>query len=140
MKRAAAGLLLLASFSAAAACEDWLGVPLGSKHGGSDNYREFNPGIGFEHRCGRFGIGGGIFRNSLDRTAIHFGVGATALDFGALKIRVLLLAASGYGTKAGYVAVPMVSYEGKKYGMDFLVVPPIGDRQWVIGYGVKMRF
>lgn len=131
---------LLLTASPAFACETWGGITLGSKHGGSEEYRESNLGLNFQHRCGRWGVGGGFYRNSFDRTSVHFGGDVRLLEFGSLKFRLMGVVASGYAEKAGVVAVPVISWEGKDYGLDVLVVPPIGKHQWVIGYGVKFRF
>jgi hypothetical protein len=126
--------------------ETFLVATIGSHHFDRDKgYCELNPGIGFEHGSRTTRLVAGVYQNSLCLPSQYVGVSWSPLVSGAWSAGVALIAVTGYeknkrGTEALLAPLPTISYEGRNFGVNFIVIPPYDDFSGAIGLQLKVRF
>lgn len=78
--------------------QSYLVATIGSYHFDRDKeYREFNPGLGLEHRFNsEWSISGGFFRNSFDRHTNYGFIGYTPMEIAGWRAGVVTGLVSGY--------------------------------------------
>lgn len=125
----------------------WAVVTVGSKHIGGEgkNYNEQNWGLGGEHCIGAlFGVelrgAAGFFRNSNRIDSFYWGGSATLLELGSVKAGIALMRVSGYEIDAINAAFPVLSIEGRRFGLNLSWFPKTGDNASAIGAQVKWRW
>lgn len=130
---------------------DWVAFSFASWHQERGRYNERNPGAGMEIPLidSRLKMVGGFYVNSLANSPRAPGGGYTNyLGFQVMPLQVRHVhfgfatgIASGYSkdTYWRYGAVPMMSFEGKQYGLNLMYVPPIGKFSGVVGLQFKAR-
>jgi hypothetical protein len=133
----------------------WADFMIGSHH--IHPYRhfdDFNPGLGFE--CSirpQWAAAAGYFRNSLDRPSFYagaiftpaisrwrwFSVGAmggviSGYNFGRFGI--------GSKNRTGAVLAPTAITQFGRFGMNFILIPPIRENNlpFTVGFQAKFRF
>ena len=130
------GATLAASASLAGAA-DWL-VLSGFSHHFQErrNWREFNPGVGFERdmASGPYGpwtFSAGYLKNSYDRHSVYLGGRWTPLELGPARLGVFGLLATGYPSPV--LILPTLTIEGRRFGANFLAVPNLPGYSGYIG-------
>lgn len=134
------GLLLLALIAPTAAADTFVTVPLASYHlDRHRGYNEINLGIGIEHELNdRWRLGAGTYRNSIRRDSYYAGAVYAPLSVVGVKLGASLGVVTGYGRPLPMLA-PTLMFEGSEYGVNLLLVPPVGGKGGVIGVQVKWR-
>lgn len=105
-------------------------------------YNEINTGIGLETEISEnWRIGGGVYRNSIRKDSYYAGAIYTPYSLFGVKIGTSLGVVTGYGN-ALPMALPTLIYEGREYGVNVVLVPPIAAaaKSGVIGMQMKWRF
>lgn len=137
---AAAGLTLATS---AIAADTFLTIPGISYHlQRHRGYNEINTGIGLEHELSAdWRLGGGVYRNSIRKDSYYAGAIYTPYTIYGVKIGTSLGIVTGYGNPLP-MALPTLIYEGREYGVNVVLVPPIAAaaKSGVIGMQMKWRF
>ena len=128
--------------------ETWLSASIASYHIKRGDYCEVNPGIGFEYglsKTTRFVAG--TYQNSLCNVSNYIGVTWVPLQFGNWRLGVATIAITGYendkkkkGDEVIFAPLPMVSYEGRRFGINLAVIPPYDEFDGAIGAQLKVRF
>jgi outer membrane scaffolding protein for murein synthesis (MipA/OmpV family) len=146
--RALALLLCLISYSALA--ETWIVGTVASYHySGDKNYEQQNFGIGVEHSLsGSVRSAAGYYRNSNRRDSLYVGLAWSPLQYGIaegkLKLGFAALLVSGYETVKDQdlvkAAFPVVSWEGKRFGINIPVIPATNKNAGAIGLQLKVRW
>ena len=128
----------------------WLS-PAGLRSYHSDrgaNFNESNTGLGAEYDLSpNAKLVVGRFENSVRHESNYFGAALLGhlLDaFPELKAGVMLGTINGYpDMRHGGMfpmAAPMLTYEGKNFGLNFLGLPKVGNVSPVVAAQMKMRF
>lgn len=147
--KAALLVILLAVCGVASAGDDrqtWGVATVGSYHfDRSHGYCENNFGFGLEHGSSSVRFVAGTYMNSFCRDSKYLGLVVAPLDFTTLGATVRLGAAIGgvtgyYQKRAAFGAVPIIGIERGNYGVNVMLVPPIGGVSGVIGLQLKARF
>ena len=143
-------LLLLVATTPLAYAETWAVASIASYHFERKGYCEFNPGIGIEHQVpGNTRIVFGQYSNSFCRTSAYIGLHYTALTYGNWKFGGALIAVTGYEKKPKtdkneqeilIAPLPVIGWEGKRYGFNLIFAPPDGTFAGAIGVQAKLRF
>lgn len=124
----------------------WLTVTTRSYHADRHaKYNEKNSGIGLEYQFDKdIAAVAGEYKNSFSNKSTYYGVLYTPFSAGPFKAGVLAGNINGYildePRKYGFVAVPMIVWEGENVGANMLFVPPIGNGTGVVGFQVKLKF
>lgn len=108
-------------------------------------YNEKNSGVGLEYQFDKdIAAVAGEYKNSFANKSTYYGVLYTPFYAGSFKAGVLAGEINGYILKEprayGFVAVPMIVWEGTKVGVNMLFVPPIGNGTGVLGFQFKVKF
>lgn len=142
-----AGTLLMATTCERAKAEGlWLTAAMKSYHmDRSAHYNEKNYGVGGEYQFNKdIAAVAGEYKNSFGNKSTYYGVLYTPFSAGPFKAGVLAGEISGYilrePRKFGFVAAPMVVWEGERFGANLLFVPPLGNGTGVFGLQLKVKF
>jgi hypothetical protein len=120
--------------SADADSDDWLVLTVGSRHH-KRGYNEHNYGIGIEHGIAEnWRVVAGTYRNSYYRQTVYAGTTYLPLRYENWRIGGAALIVTGYDPRPSAAVFPMVSYEEKKWGLNFGPVLPS-----VIAVQVKLK-
>lgn len=131
----AACLAFPLSSIAADLSDDWIVFTVASRHH-KRGYNEHNYGIGIEHGItGNWRLVAGTYRNSFYRDTVYAGATYLPIHYGDLHLGGAVILASGYETRPVPMAWPMVSYEQKKWGLNFGPILPT-----VVGVQLKFRY
>lgn len=145
---AVAGLALCctsAAFADADERELWVNVGGFSSHfNSSKNYNESNAGIGIEYRVSpQIGFMAGSYYNSIRHTTTYAAINWQPYMVGAFKVGVAAGLMDGYPSveRGGtfFAALPLVTYEGKKFGVNFGIVPDMPKVNGAIVAQFKFR-
>ncbi|MGO8830743.1 MAG: hypothetical protein ACLQT5_16005 [Steroidobacteraceae bacterium] len=134
----------------------WADLMLGSYHiHPSRSFDEFNPGAGVEcSMTPQWAALAGYYRNSLDRPSFYAG-GAYTPQFahwGWFRLGVMGGVISGYNfgrfgiggpnNHTGPVLAPTAIVQFGRFGMNFIVIPPIPDDNlpFTVGFQARYRF
>ena len=113
---------------------------------------EFNPGIGFE--CAftpQWASSIGYFRNSLDRPSFYAGAvyAPQYMRWRWLRLGAMGGVISGYNFgrfalgsrhRTGVVVVPAVVTEFRRFGINFILIPPIRESNLPLTVGIQIKF
>ena len=143
--RSLLALLLLLSFAAHA--ETWGVASLFSYHfERSKDYCEVNPGAGFEHGKD-VRLVAGVYQNSLCEVSTYAGVSWTPIKVWKIQAGVAVIAVTGYeadkkkeADKVAIIPLPVVTLEGRKWGLNIAVIPPYQDFRGALGVQAKFKF
>lgn len=138
---------ILLSFCSGALAQTWLTASLASYHFERRGYCEINPGIGLEHEISRTArFLAGSYQNSFCRSSAYVGASYMPISFSGLRAGVALTGVTGYETDKNakrdrmiWAALPAIAYEGKRRGVNLVLVPPYTDFKGAIGLQVKVR-
>jgi len=105
--------------------EEWAVVTLGSQHLNGDTYCEVNPGLGIEKDWKKdTRLLAGFYRNSLcEKTTFYLGASWLPLRHKSMSIGFAGLGLTGYNDNVTLGAAMVLSYEGKKNGVNFVWFP-----------------
>jgi hypothetical protein len=126
--------------ASAAHAEDWLVVSGYSHHfKHREEFRAANPGLGWERPTDEYGGTwmAGYYRNSYDRDTVYAGLRWEPLRWGPARLGVFAGLASGYWTPV--VALPMLSIEAGRVGINLVAAPTVGEYIGYVGAQVKVR-
>lgn len=138
-------------FSASAAMADaderqlWVNIGGFSSHfNSSKNYNESNAGIGIEYRVSpQMSFMAGSYYNSIRKNTTYAAVNWQPYMLGDFKVGVAAGLMDGYpGVVRGgtfFAALPLVTYEGKKIGANFGIIPDLGKVSGAIVAQFKFR-
>ena len=132
----------LVAVAGVASANDWLvlsGYSHHFKH--REDFRAANPGLGWERPADPATVAGtwmaGYYRNSYDRDTVYAGLRWELLRFGPARLGVFAGLASGYWTPV--VALPMLSLEAGRVGLNLVAAPTVGEYVGYVGAQVKLR-
>lgn len=125
--------------------EVWLNVGGFSRHfsrGGG--YNENNLGLGAEYRTSpEVSYMAGAYYNSVRKTTTYAALNWQPWTVGPLKIGATVGVMDGYPSlaKGGtfFAAVPMATWEGKRYGINVGIIPSIGKVDGAVIVQFKLR-
>lgn len=103
---------------------------------GRDHCESTTPGLGIEH--GDYSAG--FYRNSNCRWSAYAAQSWTPLRMGPVRLGSIAGGVSGYGRPITPVAGLVASWEGSRYGMNLIYIPPVGDSGNVLWLQGKVRF
>ena len=128
--------------------ESFLVASVGSYHFKRKDYCEVNPGVGFEHSILKdTRLVAGTYQNSLCNPSNYIGLSWAPLRFENWRLGVAAIAITGYeddkkkrADKVIVVPLPTLSYEGRRWGANLVVIPPYEDFRGGGGLQLKVRF
>lgn len=136
------GVLLPLSGALAAEGDTWVVISGASHHfrQSERDWREFNPGIGFERSTDTAGLYqvAGYFRNSYDKDAFYAGVRWMPWQWKNIRFGGYALASSGYPSPV--LLLPGFSIEGEKVALNVVIAPNIRDYSGYIGLQLRVRW
>jgi hypothetical protein len=138
-------------------CPDgwWADFMIGSYHVRPyRHFDDFNPGVGIECSVTRqWAAAGGYFRNSLDRPSFYAGALYTPqfAHWRWFRVGAMGGVISGYNFgrygvgsnhRTGLVLAPTAITEFGRFGMNFILIPPIraNNLPFTVGFQAKYRF
>lgn len=131
---AAVGLL------ARAKAQTWLTAPLASLHMPRSGYNQVNLGIGLEHHVAeRWRLVIGTYRNSNREDSVYVGAIYTRWRLGDCRLGTSIGLVSGYGRDILPMVAPAIAYERKGWGLNLILIPPVGKAPAVIGLQAKVE-
>lgn len=133
-------LAALLAISAPCYADTWLVASVTSFHQERGRYNEFNPGIGGEYGGDTWRAVAGAYLNSLSRETKYAGVSYTPLHFGRVSVGSTVILATGYSAGISILPLPVVAYEGRRYGANLIIVPPREGKGGVLGLQLKKKF
>lgn len=148
----AVGLAVLATMGGAAKAEFdasrfWVNTGFYSAHFDTDQgLRNANLGIGVEYRIDNtWSATAGRFRNSDNANSNYVGAYYQPWTWAGVKLGVVAGAFNGYPNayKGGWfpALIPTASLEGRHWGLNVALVPPLKDRLYgAVSFQLKFRF
>jgi len=149
---ALAGALICSAPAAFAATEEagqdpeiWVNVGGFSRHFARDKgYNESNLGIGIEYRTSpEVSFMAGSYYNSVRKTTYYAAVNWQPLSIGPWKLGASAGVMNGYPAMAHggtfFAALPMATYEGKRFGINLGLIPSIGKVDGAVVVQFKLR-
>lgn len=125
--------------------ELWINVGGFSRHfARNKGYNESNFGLGVEYRVNPdVSVMAGSYYNSIRRTTTYATANWQPYHLGDFKIGASVGIMDGYPSIARggtfFVAVPMVSYEGRRFGANMGVIPNTGNIDGAVILQLKFR-
>jgi len=140
--------MLIVAFSSLQSCsasELWVNTGGFSKHFEDNGRNETNLGLGVEYRFrDDMSVMTGYHKNSLDLRTRYAAVNYQPFEMGPFKIGASVGVMTGYPMKnqgKGFFAVlPMVTYEGERFGANFGVIPNIPSQHVEGAFVVQLKF
>lgn len=123
----------LASTNQAFKPEVWLNLGGLSRHfSRAAGFNENNLGLGAEYRTSpEVSYMAGAYYNSVRKTTSYLAVNWQPLSFGDLRVGAAVGVMNGYPSQskggAFFAALPLASWEGKRFGINFGLIPSVGD-------------
>ncbi len=123
-----------------------LQINIASYHpGNSDEYNQFNRGIGIEYHYDSFFLSGGYFWNSLYRDSFYAGLGKefTFGDVDWVGIGAIAGLITGYsdGQEPQAAVVPYVFFSKDRYTVKIHYLPELGDvEDDAFGFAFRIKF
>lgn len=120
--------------------EDWLVVSGAAWHfARRDELRGNNPGLGWERPSTEYPLSwmGGYYRNSYDRDTFYAGARWEPLRWEHVRLGIFAGLASGYWTPV--VALPMLSLEYQRVGINIVAAPTVREYTGYVGAQIKFR-
>lgn len=124
----------------------WLTAAVKSYHmDRTAHYNEKNYGIGLEYQFNKdIAAVAGEYKNSFYNKSTYYGVLYTPFSAGPFKAGILAGEITGYVLREprtyGFVAAPMIVWEGERIGVNMVFVPPLGNGTGVLGLQLKAKF
>ncbi len=125
--------------------EVWINVGGFSRHfSRSNGYNENNLGLGAEYRTSpEVSYMAGAYYNSVRKTTSYAAVNWQPWAVGPIRIGGTLGVMNGYPSLARggtfFAAVPMATWEGKRYGVNVGIIPSIGKVDGAVIVQFKLR-
>jgi hypothetical protein len=125
--------------------EVWLNVGGFSRHFSRGNgYNENNLGLGAEYRTSpEVSYMAGAYYNSVRKTTTYAAINWQPWTVGPFKLGATVGVMDGYPSlaKGGtfFAAVPMATWEGKRYGINVGIIPSIGKVDGAVIVQFKLR-
>ncbi len=125
--------------------EVWVNVGGFSRHfARNKGYNESNLGLGVEYRVNPdVSVMAGSYHNSIRRTTTYATANWQPYHLGDFKVGASVGIMDGYPSIARggtfFVAVPMVSYEGRRFGFNLGVIPDTGNIDGALILQLKIR-
>lgn len=140
--------MLLLSFSSIQSCkasELWVNVGGLSKHFEDNGRNEVHQGLGVEYRWrDDLSVMVGFHKNSLDLRTRYVAVNYQPFEVGPFRIGASVGIMDGYPMKSegkGFFAVlPMVTYEGDRFGANVGVIPDIPSQHVEGAVVLQLKF
>lgn len=138
-------IVSLSSIQSCKASELWVNTGGFSKHFEDNGRNETNLGLGAEYRFrDDLSIMAGYHKNSLSLRTRYAAVNYQPLEMGPFKIGASVGVMDGYPMKSegkGFFAVlPMVTYEGDRFGANFGIIPNIPSQHVEGAFVVQFKF
>lgn len=138
-------VMLFASLQKCEASELWINTGGFSKHFEDNGRNEVNLGLGAEYRFrDDLSVMVGYHKNSLDLRTRYAAVNYQPFEMGPFKIGASIGVMDGYPMKSegkGFFAVlPMVTYEGDRFGANFGVIPDIPSQHVEGAVVLQLKF
>ena len=136
------GLLCFILSTGIVHADTWISLGGASYHTcQSCNYNGANPGLGIQHDINdtvRL-IGGGYY-NSYRKTSFYGGAAWQPLQYGPVRAGVVGGVITNYDSlKVPLIALPVVSIEGGRVGIDIMGFPSVGNRTGLISANLKFK-
>jgi hypothetical protein len=140
--------LLLSLHGACAIAETWLTASLGSYHFDRNGYCEVNPGVGMEHSIGLdVRLIAGSYQNSYCRPSSYLGASWMPVRFLGVRFGAAVAGVTGYAIdksskkdRMAWAALPVLAWEGKRRGVNLVLLPPHEEFKGGVGLQLKLRF
>jgi hypothetical protein len=137
-------LLLTALLMISSVCyaDTWLSVGGVSAHAcHTCGYNNFNPGLGLQHDVKKdLRILGGVYYNSYYKATVYAGVGYQPLQYGMIRVGIMSGLVTNYDNlRVPVMALPALSIEGERVGIDILGFPNVGSRTGLITANLKFK-
>lgn len=119
---------------------DWLVLSGLSYHfQDTDGYRGDNPGVGWERPDAEIPLvwSAGYYRNSYDKDTVYAGARWEPFRWDHVSLGVFAGLATGYWTPV--VALPMMSIEYRRVGINIVAAPTIRDYSGYVGAQIKFK-
>ena len=132
----------LISICSVACADTWLSMGGGSVHVcHTCGYNNFNPGVGLQHDVGAdLRVLGGLYYNSYHKTTVYAGAAYQPLQHGAIRFGVMGGLVTNYkNLRVPVMALPALSIEGTRFGIDILGFPSVGSSTGLITVNAKYR-
>lgn len=139
-------LMLVASIQESKASELWVNTGGVSYHfDRSKQFNEGHAGVGVEWRANEdLSVMAGFHKNSLSLRSTYASVQYQPLHLGTVKIGVSAGLMTGYPLKndggAFFAAIPMVTWEGKRFGVNIGVIPNVHKQHIDGAFVVQFKF
>jgi len=138
-------LLAFSSIQKCSASELWVNVGGLSKHFEDNGRNEVHQGLGVEYRMSsELSAMVGYHKNSLDLRTTYAAVNYQPLNIGPLKIGASVGVMTGYPQKNNgggfFAAIPLITYEGDKFGANFGVIPDIPNQHVEGAVVLQLKF
>jgi hypothetical protein len=125
--------------------EVWVNVGGFSRHFSRGNgYNENNLGLGVEYRTSaELSFMAGAYDNSVRKTTAYAAVNWQPWSLGSIKLGGTLGVMNGYPSlaKGGtfFAALPMATWEGRRYGVNVGIIPSMGKVDGAVIVQFKLR-
>jgi hypothetical protein len=125
--------------------EVWVNLGGFSRHFARDKgYNETNLGLGLEYRTSpEVSFMAGTYYNSMRKTTYYAAVNWQPLSIGPWKVGASAGVMNGYPavSRGGtfFAALPMATYEGKRFGVNLGLIPSIGKVDGAVIFQFKLR-
>ena len=126
--------------------ETWITATLASKHINAESKQEeANWGVGIEQGMAKnWRAVAGMYRNSNRRDSLYFGLSWHPLRLGEWRIGAVGMFVGGYETPKHQelvkAVIPVITYEGKRWGLNVPIVPATKDNAGAIGLQAKWKW
>jgi hypothetical protein len=123
----------------------WVNLGGFSRHFSRDaGFNESNLGLGVEYRTNpEVSYMAGAYYNSVRKTTSYLAVNWQPFSFGDLRVGAALGLMNGYPSQAKggafFAALPLASWEGKRFGINFGLIPSIGDIEGAVIVQFKVK-
>ena len=144
MKTCLSKALVIAITFLATTCwaDTWVSVGGGTDHFcHTCGYNNFNPGLGIQYGYTTDVklIAGGYY-NSFHKTTLYSGVVYQPIQYGIVKFGIAGAAVTNYSNlKVPLMALPVISIEGERVGLDILGGPSIGNYTGLVTANLKFK-
>jgi len=125
--------------------EIWVNVGGFSRHFARDKgYNESNLGVGIEYRTSPdVSYMAGSYYNSVRKTTYYAAMNWQPLSIGPWKLGASVGVMNGYPAMAHggtfFAALPMATYEGKRFGINLGLIPSVGKVDGAVVVQFKLR-
>jgi hypothetical protein len=136
------GFFFLFLFCSLCRADTWISLGGGSLHScHSCDYNDFNPGLGIQKKVNTdLRLLGGVYYNSYHKVTVYAGAGYQPWQYGSVRLGILGAVVTNYDNlRVPIMALPALSIEGNRVGVDILGFPSVGSRTGLITVNLKYR-